>query len=308
VALGAAVSVMAQGADKAAEVLGAARKAMGDTGLDRLKTFSVQAEVTRNLGQMQMNSDVELLLELPGKYLRTETATGPMSFSSQSGFNGDLALRTPGGMSAGGGQMVIRMGPGGAMPGEKPTPEQQADMDRIALRVARHDIARLTLGWFGAAHPAVKAEYAYAGEAEAADGKADVIDVKGEDGFAARLFIDKATHLPLMLTYQGPKRIITTSRSGGPRTVQSAAPMHGQAPPATEDERRVADAARDQIRTQPAPLVEYRLYFSDWSEVDGIKFPLKIQRASEGTPDEEWTITKVKVNPKIDGKKFQVQQ
>jgi len=133
VALGGAAAVKAQGSDKAAEVLGAARKAIGDTGLDRLKTFSVHADVTRNLGQMQMNSDVELLLELPGKYLRTETASGPMSFSSQSGFNGDLALRTPGGMSAGGGgQMVIRMGPGGQIPGEKPTPEQQADMDRIA--------------------------------------------------------------------------------------------------------------------------------------------------------------------------------
>jgi hypothetical protein len=47
------------------------------------------------------------------------------------------------------------------------------------------------------------------------DGKAYVIDVKNADGFAARLFIDEATQLPLMLTYQGPQpRIIT---AGGPR-------------------------------------------------------------------------------------------
>jgi hypothetical protein len=312
VALGGAAGVMAQGSDKAAEVLGAAHSAIGGTGIERLKTLSVQAAVTRNVGEMQMNSDVELLLEMPGKYLRTESGSGPMTFSSQTGFNGDRPVRTPGAMTPGGGHMMIRMGPGGALPAEKPTPEQQADMDRMSLRAARQDIARLTLGWFGAAHPAVKAEYTYAGEAEAADGKADVIDVKGEDGFAARLFIDKATHLPLMLTYQGPKRMIMTGRPGGQRVVQTTAPTRGQAAPANEEERRKgADAAKEQVealRRQPLTLVEYRLYFSDWSEVDGIKFPLKIQRATEGTPEEEWTITKVRVNPKIDPKKFEVQQ
>jgi hypothetical protein len=311
VAFGGASGAIAQGPDKATEVLNASRKAIGGTGIDRLKTLSVQAAVTRNVGEMQMNSDVELLLEMPGKYLRIEAGSGPMTFSSQTGFNGDRPLRTPGAMTPGGG-MIIRMGPGGALPTEKPTPEQQADMDRMTLRTARQEIARLTLGWFGAAHPAVKAEYSYAGEAEAADGKADVIDVKGDDGFAARLFIDKATHLPLMLTYQGPKRMIMTGGPDRQRVVQTTAPMHGHAPPASEEERRKsADAAKEQVeafRRQPPTLVEYRLYFSDWSEVDGIKFPLKIQRATEGTPDEEWTITKVKVNPKIDSKKFEVQQ
>ena len=69
----------------------------------------------------------------------------------------------------------------------------------------------------------------------------------------------------------------------------------------------MADAAQKQIetmRSQPPQMVEYRLYFADWSEVDGIKFPLKVQRAVEGTAEEEWTITRVKVNPKIDAGKF----
>ena len=33
------------------------------------------------------------------------------------------------------------------------------------------------------------------------EGKADVLDVTGEGGFAARLFIDQKSHLPLMLTW-----------------------------------------------------------------------------------------------------------
>ena len=33
-----------------------------------------------------------------------------------------------------------------------------------------------------------------------------MIDVKNADNFAARLFIDQQTHLPLMVTYQGRSR------------------------------------------------------------------------------------------------------
>ena len=82
------------------------------------------------------------------------------------------------------------------------------------LRNARADISRLMLGWFASTHPALAAEYTYAGEAESPDGKADVIDAKNADGFSARLFIDRESHLPLMVTYQGPQpRMIT---AGGP--------------------------------------------------------------------------------------------
>ena len=52
-------------------------------------------------------------------------------------------------------------------------------------------------------------------------------------------------------------------------------------------------------------MVEFKLFFSDWADVDGIKFPHKIQRSIGDTTDEEWTFTKVKVNPKVDPKKFQ---
>ena len=60
--------------------------------------------------------------------------------------------------------------------------------------------------------------------------------------------------------------------------------------------------ARQPIRL---PTVEYSLFFDDWREIDGINFPHVIRRATKGTTEEEWTITKVKVNPKLDAKKFE---
>lgn len=302
-----------QDASKAAEVIAAARKAIGEKKLDALKSLSVEAAVQRNVGTLQMNSDVEVLLEMPDKYLRAETPGGGMvAVGTMLGFNGDRPLKASGspGFAHGGG-MVIRMGgPGGPVPGaaEKLTPEQQQQVDRAVVRSSRQELSRLMLGWFGAAHPALSAHSTYAGEAESPDGKAYVIDVKNADGFAARLFIDVQTHLPLMVTYQGPQaRMIT---SGGPRPAEGGArATPPQREPITDEERKkLADDAQKQVQElqrQAPVMVDYTLYFDDWRDVDGIKFPHRLRRAAAGTTTEEWSVNKVRVNPKIDPKKFE---
>src|SRR5688500_1418778 len=91
VAAGTALSAVAE--DKATEVLAAARKTIGDKKLDALKTFSVEASVQRNVNTMQLTSDVELLLELPDRYIRSDTSTGPMGGGFSVGFNGEKPIR-----------------------------------------------------------------------------------------------------------------------------------------------------------------------------------------------------------------------
>jgi hypothetical protein len=205
--------------------------------------------------------------------------------------------------------MVIRMGGPGPIGGggEKPTPEQLEEMSKSLVRNSRTEASRLMLGWFAAAHPRANAQYSYAGEAESPDGKAYVIDVKNADNFTARLFIDEVTNLPLMVTYQGPQpRMMTSSMSagappsGGGHVVTRAA--------GTEEERKKAiEDAQKQIREmekQPPAMVDFAIYFEEWREVEGVKFPFKMRRAMDGTTTEEWTINKVKVNPKVDPKRF----
>ena len=316
--LAATGGMRAEGDSKAADVLAAARKAIGDKKLDALKTLTVEAQVLRNVGAMQLTTDTEILLDLPDRYLRADTS-GSMSGGFTSGFNGDKVIRPAGAsMAVAGGGMVIRMGgPGGPMPppGEKPSPEEQERMDKAMLRSARAELSRLMLGWFAAAHPSLSVEFTYAGEAEAPDGKADVVDAKNADGFNARLFIDRETRLPLMVTYKGPQPRVVTA--GGPirQTAPTAAAAQGSAQPAperremTEEERKKArEEAEKQLeaaRTQPQAMVEFTLFFDDWRDVGGIKFPHKLRRAMSGATNEEWTVAKVKVNPTIDPKKFE---
>ena len=137
------------------------------------------------------------------------------------GFNGDRPLQKVNAGGTPGGGMVIRMGGPGRIAddsGEKPTPEQLAQMNKTMVRSSQTEASRLMLGWFAMAHPAINAQYTYAGEAESPDGKAYVIDVKNADSFAARLFIDQQTHLPLMVTYKGPQPRMMTA-GGGARQV-----------------------------------------------------------------------------------------
>ena len=68
-------------------------------------------------------------------------------------------------------------------------------------------------------------------------------------------------------------------------------------------QKQIADAER-----QPPATVEHAFYFDDWREVDGIRFPHAFRRAIAGATAEEWTINKVKVNAKIDPKKFETGQ
>lgn len=314
VALALARSVAGQDA-KASEVLASARKAIGGKKLDTLTSFSVQAAAQRNVGNFQITSDLELLLNLPDKYVRSESSNSAMvSMSNTVGFNGDRPIKSlaQAGLPAGGGMMIRMGGPGMAMggSGEKPTPEQQAQLDTQLVRSARQEISRLMLGWFATTHPSIGAQYSYSGEAESPDGKAFVIDAKTADGFAARLFIDEATRLPLMVTYQAPQpRAVTV---GGPPPGGGAGRGETAGRPASAEERRQmeSDARRQiqQLDAQPPAMVEYTLYFDDWREADGIKFPHALRRGSAGTTMEEWTVSKVKVNPRIDPKKFDSEQ
>lgn len=276
---------------KAAEVLAAARKAIGGKAAS-LDTLAVEAALQRNVGSVQMSSDVEILVDLPDKYLRADSPRGGMAGPLTMGFSGEKVIRPAGSSLGPGGAMMIRIGPGGPAPAtEKLTPDEQARAEAALRRSAQADISRLMLGWLAAAHPALGATYTYAGEAESPDGKAHVIDVTAPEGFAARLFIDQQTQLPLMVTFQAVQ----------PRVVRMEGPRggRGQGRGAPADELRKLEE-----ETAPPALVENTLFFDDWRDVGGLRFPHSIRRAAGGTTNEEWTVNRVRVNPKIDPRKF----
>lgn len=305
------------------KILADARAALGgEKKLAAVRTFAATGLSTRVMGeQSSAPTDAEMALELPDKFMKKDVLAniGSMTITRTSGFNGDALINIVDQPPMTGDRVfMIRMGPGG--PGELVTPEQQESQRKAQLLSARQDFARLTLGFLLASPAAYPLKFAYGGQAESPDGKADIIDVTGDAGFAARLFIDTATHRPLMLSWMGKEPLVmsrtVTAGPGGAAVSHGTAggavvtaPLQGEGgKPLTPEERdRLMKQLEEQRKEAEAKrrTVEFRLYYGDYREVDGIMVPFKLQRSMDGKPTEELTLEKVKVNGKIDAKKFE---
>jgi len=318
--LAAEVLVTAQGTD-AKKVLGELRAALGgEDKVAAVKTIAIEGQSTRVSpdGETSMGSDFEMAFELPGKYMKKEMFAnlGGQKLYRRTGFNGAELIEetdTPPGMG-GGGMHVMRIG--GPMPGGTPTPEQIETQKTRSLTSSRRDFARLTIGMLGSSYSAFPVEFTYAGQAEAPDGKADVLEVKGPDGFVAKLFVDGKTHLPLMLSWMDkePMRMTmspggtTSARSVGGGNVQIMTGSSGGQRMTPEDIEKMQKDMADRMKEAEAKarVVEYRIVYGEYKAFGGVKLPTKFQRITDGLPTEELTLEKVKVNEKISPSKFEV--
>jgi len=149
------------------------------------------------------------------------------------------------------------------------------------------------------------------------------VDVTGDGGFAARLFIDTTTHLPLMLSWMAKEPLVISQTVGGGGAGRATAGTHASAgggvavgsvqveggKPLTPEDRdklmKQLDEQRKELEAKRR-TVEYRLYYGDYRDVDGIKVPFKLQRSIDGKPTEELTFEKVRINGKIDAQTFNV--
>ena len=320
--------VAGQQAGDVNKILAGARAALGgEKKLTAVKTFAATGQMTQvQGGTSSAPADAEVAFELPDKYMKKDVAAmmAPIVITRTSGFNGnaiiDIVDQPP---PMPGRMIVFRAGPGGAGPGETLTPEQQEEQRARMLLQNKQDFARLTLGTLMSSLAVYPLQFAYGGQAESPDGKADIVDVTGEGGFAVRLFIDAATHLPLMLSWMDkePMRITSMVTRGGPgepghatagagNVIVSggaqAAGAGGHQALTPEERERLMKQAEEQRKAAEAKrrTVEYRLYYGDYRDVDGIKVPFKLQRSIDGKPTEELAFEKVKINAKIDPGKF----
>jgi hypothetical protein len=256
-------------AARAAAVLDTARKAIGGSDhLSAVKTLQASGDIRRSMGEMQMEGEIELLVETPDKLRRNETIGMP---------GGAMMIRTEvlngtevwddnsqrGGM--GGHMQMVMRGPGGAEMDET----RRKDLQR---RMRRMELSRYMLAWL----LATDAPVSYAGVAEAPDGRADVLEITAVEGPALRLFVDQATHMPLMIQWRGPQpRMMIRRGPGGPGPEQMA---------------------RDAAAEGPPPEATFEMRFDDYRKIDGIQLPHQISRAMNGTVNEEWTVKSYKLN------------
>src|SRR5882762_9671469 len=191
----ASLAVLAQSASpNPAAILAATREALGgEKKLAAVKTVVATGRTRQVRGDNLVPIEFEIDIELPDKYVRKDEIPAQESGPSTAGFNGEALIQT-----------------------KAPTVKQ--------------DFARLMLGMFASSFAGYPLTFTYAGQAEAPQGKADVLDAKGAPNLTMRVFIAQDTHLPIMVSWQAP-----------------APPPRGGQP--------------------PAPPQESRIYFADYRDV-----------------------------------------
>jgi hypothetical protein len=265
---------------KAQELLSQARTSIGGEKLRSLGSLSATGSYRRIMGEREMSGEIQFDLILPDKMMRTETMN-PVpgaEITRIEAINGNISWADQQSSGTGGGMIMVRR-PGGD------SPQGQA-MQTNAIRA---ELARISIGWLLSSPASLPVDFTYAGEAEAPDGKADALDIKGPNGFSARLFLDHKTHLPLMLTYNGKKPRIMMRTFTGPRSKEEV-----------EIEARKAEA-----EAANQPDVEYQIRFSEHREIEGISLPHRLTRAIDGEVNEELEISKFKINPSLKAEKFE---
>ena len=235
------------------DILAKAREALGG----EAKIKAIKSIVATGTGR---SGDMEVSFLLPDKFLKEETISLPNGMVGPAlleGLDGETAWNDT--RQTGGGNMMIRM---------------KIDSDDASrLAGAKVNFARYTLAMLLSAPASLPLQFTYAGEAEAPDGKADVMDAQG-DKFTAKLFIDKNTHMPLMMSYRSAQAI------------------------------RVMTMQHDTLPKPERKEVDVQLHMSDYRKVSGVLLPHLLTWTSNGTTTDEFEIKKYTVNGKLNPNHF----
>ena len=237
----------------ASQVLAAAREALGgEARLAGVKNFVATGRTRQVRGDNLLPIEFEIATELPDKYGRKDEIPAQESGPTSTGFNGEDLIQRP----------VPNAPPAGGPPRGGPPPGART-------ATVKQDFARLTLGMFATSFPSFPLTFTHAGLAEAPQGEADVLDVKGPGNFAVRYFIDRKTHLPIMVSWTVPATNVVVAE---------------------------------------ATPIEHRVYYSDYRAVDGLQFPFRLRRAVGGQTIEETAFDRFRINTKIDPRRFDVRK
>jgi hypothetical protein len=275
-------SALAQGQARTADtVVAAAREALGGSKkIATLKSFVATGRTRQVQGDNLVPIEFELACEWPDKCYRRDEIPARESGPTTVGFSGDELIQLPVPLAP------VIPATAGRPGGPAPNPEAQRT---ARANTAKQDFARLLLGMIVGTVDSYPVTFKYAGEAEAPQGKADMLDVSGPNNFMARLFVFSESHLPIMVTWQAPAgrggRPAGPGAAAGPSVPAGTAPSGG-----------------------PPPQVENRIYFADYHDADGFKFPYRLRRAVGADTTEETTFDRFRVNVKIDPKKFEVRK
>lgn len=263
---------------RAEEVLRQAREALGgEAKLKEIQNFSASGSFRRMSNGQEQAGERRMDLLLPDKYKISDTLSliAGIELTLVSALNGNQAWSDS--RTSTGNAQVMTMRRGGN--------EQQNREDQA--RNLRAEFTRYMLALF--LMPPPNSSIEFGGEAEAPDGRADILVLKDANAVVARLFIDQKTHRPLMMTYRGVAVRMKTMKTtaGGSGDIDKITKDAQSNPPARQES-------------------DMQMRLSDYKAEKGILLPHLISITVEDQPYEEWEVKSFKINSSdLTAKKFE---
>ena len=181
------------------------------------------------------------------------------------------------------------------------------------------ELSRLVFGFLLKTSPSLNAVYNYLGESSVDGTTAEIVEARSENGFAVKIFIDKQSHLPLMMSYRAvaPHQFVIIRKAGepapNPNIEKDVVILRGDVQPADkaagdrqtkifirkkDADGNVAEIVKPGATTERVPLeeAEFQLRFSDYRSVDGLMLPHKIVQTVNGREGESITINNFQIN------------
>lgn len=289
---------------RALEVIKQARVAIGgDEAIKNVRGLTITGRAAKTLKingiEKSETGDLEINLQMPNQFAKTikfahqngggETAVEKdVIVVRKMGDKADFNLETPGN----GEKRVFRMKKGEKveiLSGDANTTPEKILVDKDIkfnhAGVRQNEFFRTAFALLLSTPEGSEVTYAYDGESSVDGNSCDVV-LAQMTGDAVKLFIDKSTHLPLMMSYQGMKPFVIKV-----------------------DKNEAAEAPVRNFRIikgegEAPETAEIQVRFSDYRNVGGVQLPFKWTQTSNGQPDQNIDIANYDINPVNIAEKF----
>jgi hypothetical protein len=292
--------------ERALELLRQARQAVGgEQSITAVRSMTITGRATKTFdfdGTAKTDQgDWELNLQLPNQISKTmklrREGTGGEKFESvdkeivvvrQSGeMKERVSLPSEGGekkrvafiVKNEGGEKVVTGGEGTNVDAKRFV------FEKGASAFHQNELFRTTLALLLTAPQGVDVSYKYAGEGSVDGTSCDIVEASAS-GSNIRLYLDKSSHLPVMMSYQAPKPFMIKIRKEDAKT----------------DGNGDVKVFRDKMPTPE--MAEFQVRFSDYRSVGGVMLPHRWTQTIGGKDDETIDITGYELNPANIADKF----
>lgn len=296
--------------EKALALIAQARQAIGgDAAIKNVQSFSATGKVTKNFEiegvQRTEQGDLELNLQLPNKFGKMvklgvqETGEKNQTFDrkvvivekSDKEISNKQVLNDDGSKKD---VIIVRKGDGDKTFERIPSPNGEIDKividDKVRAsfdKIHQNDLFRATFSLLLSAPQGVEAEYVYAGEGSVDGNSCDIIEARN-DSSSVRLYLDKSSHLPRMMSFTDAKPMMMFFK-------------HKKDDASVEE---TGDVKTFNRKIEAPAMEEFQIKFSDYRSVGGLQLPHLWTQTVGGRADETIEITGYEINPANIADKF----